>query len=239
MDFQTLVTQWIAAQIQLYQGYIAKQRADYQKKNWRWSEDAARDFNNRISELQTLRINLLNELTRGRSHGNGLFTLANIVFNEAGAYNQNAKLAVAYAWLNRTGTIREPVGQEVSNYRPLLDRWNSLDEGQRLIFVRNFIPSLSAARQRLEDRMPVNHDPTRGATHWVSPLGLPEFRNQLDTYSRTVGNARNRAFPTWARSTNDPEVAKMQKRGQMGSNFAELTVAGVESTHFLFYIGVR
>lgn len=240
-EFLRLIGVWIEAQIQLYQARISERRADYQRRNWQWNEDAVRDFNTRIEELRGLRTLVTNELTLGQAHGDNLTILANIVYNEAGTSNRNAKVAIAYAWLNRTGgTVREPVGNgEISNYQSLLNRWNGLGDIQRLTFLRNFGPSLSAARERLNDASPQGNDPTHGATHWVSPRGLPDFRNQAGRYARTVGTARNKAFPNWARSTTDPAVPQMQQRSQLGQNFAEITVTGVAREEFLFYIGVQ
>jgi hypothetical protein len=240
MDFLTLVTQWIDAQIAHYESRIAQRRENYRERNWRWTDDAVRDFINRIAELRTLRDGMVNAITLNRAHGNNLLILANIVHNEAGVYGLNAKVAVAYAWLNRTGNnVREPVGAEISEYVPLLTRWNNLGDEQRLTFLRHFPGSVAAARQRLVDQTPGRNDPTNGATHWVSPLGLPDFNNQRGRYSRTLGRARNRAFPNWARAATDPQVAQMQRRGQLGTNYAEITVAGVAQDEFLFYTGVR
>jgi hypothetical protein len=239
MDILTLFTQWIDAQIQHYLNAIAQRRADYQKKNWRWNEDAVRDFNVRISALRILRPVLVAASSLARRHGDGLLTLANIVYNEAGPSNLNAKKAVAYAWLNRAGTVREPTGAEISEYRPLRERWEALADSERLSFLSNFVDCIREAGARLNDPTPANNDPTRGATHWVSPRGLPVFTNQKDRYARTVDTATNRAFPKWARSMTDPEVSRMQKRGQLGPNYAELTVLGVERSYFLFYTDVR
>lgn len=94
------------------------------------------------------------------------------------------------------------------------------------------------ARQRLSDDEPAKNDPTGGATHWVSPISLEPFANQKDRYARTVGKATNRAFPTWARSSSDPEVERMKKLGQIKPAYAEITVVGVDQPEFLFYVGV-
>ena len=240
-NIQALIMEWLDAQVRLFQEAIEKRKGEYLKKKWAWSEKAVSDFNRRIDELSAIHSSLLTELTAGKAHGNDLLNLANIVFNEAGSVSRNAKVAVAYAWLNRTrGVMREPkFAAEISHYIPLLERWNGLNDIQRMTFLPNFAACLSAARQRLADREPAKNDPTRGATHWVSPIALDPFKNQEGRYARTVGKAANRAFPTWARGNNDPAVEKMKKLSQVKPNYAELTVTGVDQTEFLFYVGVN
>jgi len=240
-NIQTLIQEWLDAQVQHFNQEIAKRKAEYLRKRWAWSEKAVSDYNRRLDELSAIHASLLTELSAGRAHGDALLNLANIVFNEAGTSSKNAKLAVAYAWLNRThGAMREPrSAAEISHYIPLLARWNGLNDTQRMTFLPNFVLCLSAARQRLGDTAPAKNDPTRGATHWVSPMALDSFKNQDGRYSRTVGKATNRAFPTWARANSDPAVEKMKKLSQVKPTYAELTVAGVDQTEFLFYTGVN
>lgn len=240
-DFQTLAIEWLDSQMQLFQQAIAKRKGDYLKKKWPWTESAASDFNRRLEELTAIHASLLTELTFGKRYGENLLNLANIVFNEAGKASRPAKVAIAYAWLNRTkGVMREPELDEISKYRPLLVRWNKLNDTERMTFLPNFADSLSAARQRLSDPEPTKNDPTQGADHWVSPAGLDAF-NVKDTsrYSRTVGSAKNRAFPKWARGVNDPEVVQMKKRRELSENYAELALPGIPQTEFLFYVGVK
>ena len=243
--FPALVKTWISEQIQSCKNLIEQRKADYQRKNWKWSEDATKDFNTRIDELNALSNRLDTEFFLGKSQLGDVLTLANIVYNEAGIANQKAKAAIAYAWLNRAGVMREVRKNEngryveISHYQPLLKRWEKLDDLKRLLFLRDYSASLTAARQRLFDNTPAEHDPTQGATHWVSPIGLDPFNGQKDRYSRTVGRARNRAFPLWARSPDDPMAAKMKKAGKLGENHAELSVSGVDKADFLFYIGVK
>ncbi len=238
---QVLMLEWLDAQVRHFQQAIEKRKAEYLKKKWAWSEKAVSDYNRRLEELSAIHSSLNTELSAGKAYGDDLLNLANIVFNEAGSVSQKAQVAVAYAWLNRTrGSMREPKSAaEVSHYIPLLERWNGLNDTQRMTFLPNFVRCLSAARQRLSDSEPAKNDPTRGATHWVSPIALDQFKNQEGRYSRTVGKAINRAFPTWARSNSDPEVAKMKKLSQVKSTYAELTVAGVDQIEFLFYVGVN
>ncbi|HYC30584.1 MAG TPA: RHS repeat-associated core domain-containing protein, partial [Chitinophagaceae bacterium] len=45
--------------------------------------------------------------------------LANVVWNEAGSQPQDSKVAVAYAWINRAGKVRDPTGAEVSDYKKI------------------------------------------------------------------------------------------------------------------------
>lgn len=238
---QILIMEWLDAQTRLFQEAIEKRKAEYLKKKWAWSGKAVSDFNRRLDELSAIHSSVLTELSAGKAYGNDLLNLTNIVFNEAGSVSKNAKVAVAYAWLNRTrGVMREPKSAaEISHYIPLLERWNGLNDIQRMTFLPNFALCLNAARQRLADGAPTKNDPTRGATHWVSPIALDPYKNQAGRYARTVGKAANRAFPTWARGNSDPEVEKMKKLSQVKPTYAELTVPGVDQTEFLFYVGVN
>lgn len=239
-DFQTTVVEWLDAQMQTYQQAIDRRKGDYLKKKWPWTEAAASDFNRRLEELAAIHSSLLTELAFGKAHGDGLLTLANIVFNEAGVANRAAKVAIAYAWMNRTGgVVREPKGSEISNYIPLLERWDGLTDIERLTFLPNFSLSMGSARQRLSDGEPSKNDPTRGATHWVSPIALFPFKNEKGYYMRTEGKSANRAFPVWARGPNDPEVEKMKKRSEVRATYAEVAAPGVPRTDFLFYVGVN
>ena len=240
-EFQTLVEQWLDAQKSLYQELISKRKADYLKKKWPWTEKAVSEFSTRLTEIEQLRSSVTTELNFGKAHGKNLLDLANIVFNEAGAASAKGKVAIAYAWINRTrGTMREPKStSEVSHYVTLSERWDALDDIQRMTFLKNFAICLSVARQRLDDHTPEKSDPTRGATHWVSPISLPAYKSQGGRYERTVGTAVRRGFPVWARSNTDPEVAKMKKQGQVGTTYAEITVSGVDPSEFLFYTGVK
>lgn len=240
-NVQSLIIEWLDAQVRSFQQAIAQRKSDYLRKKWAWNEKAVSDFNRRIDELSAIHASVLTELSVGRAHGDNLLHLANIVFNEAGASSQKAKVAIAYAWLNRTrGVMREPKSAaEVSHYISLLERWNGLNDIQRLTFLSNFTQCLSAARQRLADGVPSKNDSTQGATHWVSPISLDPFKNQDGRYARSVGKAHNRAFPTWARGNNDAAVAKMKQLSQVKPNYTELTVAGIDSSEFLFYVGVN
>lgn len=235
-----VLTAWIDAQIRYWQGRIAARQAEYARRNWRFTNAAVSEFQNRINVLAWARNDLTNELLSSQTLGESVLALANVVYNEAGAYSDAARIAVAYAWLNRTGgRVREPSGQEISHYAPLGTRWAGLNDTGRLEFVQRFGASVRAARQRLLATNPAQTDPTSGATHWVSPLGLPGYSRQAGRYARTVGSARNRAFPVWARAGTDPEVPRMQRAGQLATDYLELTASGVPAEYFLFYRGVR
>ena len=239
-DFQTTVVEWLDAQMQTYQQAIDRRKGDYLKKKWPWTEAAASDFNRRLEELAAIHSSLLTELAFGKAHGDGLLTLANIVFNEAGVANRAAKVAIAYAWMNRTGgVVREPKGsgdqQLHSPARALgrIDRHRAIDLPAELLAQHGF------GAPALERGEPSKNDPTRGATHWVSPIALFPFKNEKGYYMRTEGKSANRAFPVWARGPNDPEVEKMKKRSEVRATYAEVAAPGVPRTDFLFYVGVN
>lgn len=136
-NIQTMMVEWLDAQVRVFQQAIERRKGEYLKKRWAWSEEAVSDFNRRLDELSKLHSVLLTELTFGRAYGEDLLNLANIIFNEAGKVNRAAKIAVAYAWLNRTkGVMREPKTKaEISHYVPLLERWNGLNDVERMTFL--------------------------------------------------------------------------------------------------------
>jgi hypothetical protein len=251
--------EWIEQRIRHWNRRIDQRTRDYAARGWRLAPSDLADFNRRIRQLETLRDDLDDALPplpppqlaasnpllglwlTGRL--DDVLRLANVVVNEAGVSNPAAKQAVAYAYLNRTGgVVREPTGAEISGYRDLPTRWAGLNDTQRLTLLENFIPSVRAARARLEDLQPATTDPTGGATHWVSPIGLSVYNAAVhgtSRYSRTVGSAHNRAFPTWARDPSSAEVTAMQAAGQLDADYDEIQVAGVPREQFLFYRGVR
>lgn len=240
VEFYNAVTTWTQQQIQHWQRQIDATRAEYARRDWRFTEEAVRHFRAQITLLTDAHATIDFELGQIYTLGARGLTLANIVYNEAGTYSDAARLAVAYAWLNRTGgAVREPTGQEISHYAPLMTRWGNLNDTARTEFVQRFDASLRAARQRLLAPNPAQTDPTGGATHWVSPHGLPAYARQRGRYARTVGTARNRAFPLWARANNDRAVPAMQRAGQLAANYQEITATGVPAEDFLFYRGVR
>jgi hypothetical protein len=236
------VDTWFADEIAELEDRIEAKRRAYAKKNKKFDRDTLPQAV-RIKTLEALRDNLGAVLGAGLAHGTKLLTLANVINNEAGTSSQTAKEAVAYAYLNRTGGVVEhPTAAVVSGYKKLPARWDGYDDTQRQSFLANFVSSLKAAQVRLDDANPTSNDPTHGATHWVSPKGLKTYdpsKHGADRYKRTIGSAKDRAFPTWARATSDPEVATMQQAGQLGKGYQELTAPGVPDTEFLFYTDVR
>ncbi len=176
--------------------------------------------------------------------------LANVVANEANISNMAAKEAIAYGWMNRTGNkVRDPVGKEVSEYKKLGSRLDDkkMTETGKLIWLTNFKDSVIAADKRLADTTPAKNDPTKGATHWISPRApLFDSKNGGNTHERTMnmpnGTAKTRFVPEWARDNNDPEVVKA-KAGKYSpyvkSDFAEIIATGVNDYDFRFYKGVR
>lgn len=196
----------------------------------------------KIAELTKLRADLVAGLDAGAAHGKDLLTLANVVVNEAGSTSQASKLGVAYAYLNLTGgAVREPRGAEVSEYLTLNDRWAKLSgASERETFLKQFVGSLQAARERLDAPTPATTDPTGGATHWVSAIGLPQFSGQAGRYSRTEGRAANRAFPNWAIDPgNATAIANARTKGWITPTYGERSIPGVPREEFLFYTGVR
>lgn len=177
--FSRTLQAWIQEQIAASRQSIEDRRAEYRRQNWGGVEadDRVQRYRRRITLLEDIQREWNAEMTGVVGTGcEEILVLANVIYNEAGSSNDPAKRAIAYAWLNRTnGVVREPVGAEISHYEALTDRWNGFDLTDRLTFVQQFVPSVRAARRRLSDAEPRQNDPTGGATHWVSPQGLPEF----------------------------------------------------------------
>jgi RHS repeat-associated protein len=198
-----------------------------------------------LTRLTDLRNDFRAALVSGIRHGTDSLILANVIFNEAGTQNRNAKLAVAYAYMNRYGGVSTPSGAAISSFRSLSARFDALgNDSGRMSFVRSMVEPLEVAAQRLNDTNSAAHDPTSGATHWVSPISLPSFdpanpRHVRERYSRTEGTAINRGFPNWARSNTDPQVPIMIRAHQLDANYSEIAVAGVSRESFLFYRGVH
>lgn len=234
------MNEWTASQITYYQRQATTKEEDYKKKKWKFDPSATANFTRRVAALEKFREDFRSHLIMGIGYGDGLLTLANIVYNEAGTSSYPAQIAVAYAWLNRKqGQPSEATSGEVSHYVRLDPRWSSLGAEQKFTFLSPFLSSVSAALRRLScDEC---GDPTRGATHWVSPRALPAYRRQTDRYARTVGSYRDKAFPLWARNhiADAAAVKKMKKAGQLTDEFEEITISGVSESEFLFYRGVR
>jgi RHS repeat-associated protein len=252
---EQLMHDWIDEQILKNQQRIESKKEKYTQKNWKFTDKDSADQTKRIEELKALKDKLAEALpsieadnttsdsiTEGRKQ---LLTLANIIYNEAGASNEKAKEAIAYAWMNRTkGLAREPKGKaEISDYVELKKRWSQFSDTDRLKFIENFIKSIEAAAKRIADTDPAAHDPTGGATHWISPKSLEKYNPQKhkDRYKCSVGAAIDRACPKWARnpSTDKEEIKKMIKEGRLSSGYNEISIPGVKKTDFLFYKGVK
>lgn len=201
-----LMDEWIDAQVARYFRKIAREEAKRKKKK------PFRDTKvwwQRIDLLEDSFRALMEALAAGTTHGVDLLVLANVVNNEAGTSNDEAKRAVAYAWVSRkSGVVAVPKGAEISGYKKLRTLWEDLDDTGRLSFLPSFIASLGAAQKRLDDPTG-SKDPTGGATHWVSPKGLSKYdasKHDTTRYKRTIGAAADRAFPLWARDPSTSEA---------------------------------
>ncbi|MFO0728426.1 MAG: hypothetical protein U1E65_31915 [Myxococcota bacterium] len=233
---------WIDEQIAANQKTIADKQA-------RGLDHTSYDYATaRIADLEGKRAAFVKSIRAGAEHGDQLLTLGNVVQNEAGVCGDPAKTAVAYAWLNRTGgNVRGAKdGGELSHFVDLQPRWDREAVAGKMTLLDQLPASLRAADERLSAPRPSETDPTQGATHWVSPAHLPAYDardpgHRADRYSRDYGDAKNRAFPDWAR---DPEadaatVASMKRDGSLLDNYQELTLPNVPGGEFLFYTGVK
>lgn len=233
---------WLDDEVAGLKAAIARKKTRYAKRNWRFDPSTLPETR-MIERLEKLRAAVGAALRHGLAHGSKLVTLAHVVKHEAGTSNMSAKEAVAYAFLNRTGgVVRHPSASVISGYQRLDVLWPTLDATPKLTYLEAFIDCLKAAQKRLDDRAPTANDPTKGATHWVSPIGLARYDAKAHgsrRYKRTVDGAVDRAFPLWARAPADPEVPTMQQARQLGARFDELTVKGVPREQFLFYVDVR
>jgi RHS repeat-associated protein len=195
-----------------------------------------------LTRFNTLRDNLRTSLRAGMSHGTDLLVLANVVFNEAAAH-RSAQLPVAYAYLNRTaGAVIVPTRAIISDFHSFRSRWDALaNDSDRISFVSALPSTIDAANTRLNDTAPATHDPTGGATHWVSPISLPAFTGQAGRHDRTEGGAANRAFPVWARENSDPEIPRLSTgpHAILTASYHEVEITGIPRQTFLFYRGVR
>ena len=241
-DFFTSVDQFIDSEIKRYTEKIEKKKEKYKAKNWDINENEGefKDFSDRITELKKRKAEMAKVKTdvQGSASPDELLTLANVVYNEAGSYGHDSKKAVAYAYLNRTGTpVREPQGAEISDYKKLKDRWDGLSPDEKYSFLREFPDSVKAAKERLEDAKPATNDPTKGSTHWISPEAkIFDKKKGGNTQKRTI-DGKVRFVPEWARSNSDPKVKKLQTgpKAILNSDFRELNTI----PHFLFYKGVK
>ena len=83
----------------------------------------------------------------------------------------------------------------------------------------------------------------KGRSSFLRPLPVYDPKNKTHVsgrYSRTIDNAKNRAFPNWARDPQSKEAQDMMKPGrELNSNYSEFTIPGVSRAEFLFYTGVK
>lgn len=244
--FIKTVEEFIDSEVARFFKKIRAKKKRYKDKNWKLTPaDLATEWT-RIELLEDVYREVMDELRAGATHGDDLLVLGNVVWNEAGIFGDKAMKAIAYAYLNRKkGTMSPPVGKEISGYRPLRKRWKEFkDDGERLSFLENFGASLSAARTRLGDSTPSLNDPTKDATHWVSPKNLSPYDpgnadHVANRYKRTFKTHADRGFPKWARDPATQEAKDMQQAGELGPKFDEFPVIGVPAEHFLFYTDVK
>lgn len=211
------------------------------------AQDLRDTLEGRVRNLVRFRRTLRSTLTAHLAEGDDFLTLANIVFNEGGSFGEAAQRAVGYAWLNRNGgNVAANRGADLSGYVRLSVRWNGYGTlAQQLTFIENFVDSLQATHTVLSDSNRTANDPTHGATHWVSPQGLPAYNSgsashRNNRYSRDYGSHRNRAFPKYAIANNDTARLEQARRdGIILDNYQEITVPGIPGAQFLFYRGVR
>jgi RHS repeat-associated protein len=243
-SFFTEVSTYLESEIKNYKIKLVALESQYKAKEWKIDKTTGnfKVYQDRIDTLikakndfKTME-NIAKELG-----GDNLLTLANVIYNEAASSNEQAKQAVAYAYLNRIGynqdsEIREPKGAEISHYSRLKNRWTSFNNQDKLTFAKEFKKSFDAAVKRLKDNNPSQNDPTQGSTHWVSPKGLT-LGKSTDTYYNTEFK---KYFPNWARNqqwvkNNPKDAAKWFDV----KKFKEVTVKGVQRNDFIFYRGVR
>ncbi len=232
------VNKFYDSQIKLYKEKYNKKVTEYKEKNWAQNDDDQpfKDFLQRIKSCGQDQALFNKQVQQNCKHGDNLFTLANVVNNEAGTSNSKAKEAIAYAYLNRyCGIVIEPQGAEISHYKKLNICFTSLNDSDKYVFIPNFTKSLEAAGKRLSDSNPTANDPTSGATHWLSPSGLGQTQKSGYYFRKKYGTY----FPTWARANDDPMVTQYIKQGNYYKNYKELKISGVDDSKFLFYKGAK
>ncbi|MRG92226.1 hypothetical protein [Polyangium spumosum] len=220
------VNQKLDTAIENNQRNLDSKIATYEKKGWSTENDPnLENLKRHGEELKKRKQELNDKINECACHGDGLMNLANVVYNEANSHSMNAKTAVAYAYMNRTGgTPRPPKNSaEISHYKSLGTRAESLNDGTAGLFARNLTDSIEAACRRLRDKDPKANDPTNGSTHWVSPDALPKASGGCGAnYFAKDG----RCFPTWT----DPRWEE---------DVTETLAEGVPRGEFVFYNNVR
>lgn len=170
---------FIDNQIETFETKITDLEASYKKKKWAINKSSGKFkiYWDRIADLKSYKTDIEAIETAVTSNGgDDLLTLMNVVYNERGSYSSETKTAVAYVYLNRIGykkggDIREPVnGSEISHYSKLGDRWSGYSTiYEKYQFLGTIKGSFDAANAKFSSK---GTDPTNGATHWVSPIGL-------------------------------------------------------------------
>jgi hypothetical protein len=236
-DLLVVMDKWLTGQIAHQRQRLVAKEAEYKAKDWVFGDADKAPGLRSIERLGALQKQLRNGARALARHGSDGFLLANIVRHEAGACGALARLAVACAYLNRTaGTVRPPAGAEISAYRPAGLAWVALDDAAgKMTFIEALAGCMQVAAARLGG---LSTDVTSGATHWVSPRSLP--RHSAGRYQRSYAGVDGpRAFPDWARASDDPKVKAMQASRKLAPNYREIEVPGVPGAEFLFYVGVR
>jgi RHS repeat-associated protein len=182
-----------------------------------------------------------------RSSTGDVLTFSAQIQSEAATSGLPARLAMAYAWLNRTGNItRAKKGSELSHYETLSKQWEGVSKSPvaSRLFLQSFAQSLHAATERLIKGG--DNDPTSGATHWVSPKAMIQDLNRFSGDTQTQEMTRRglswRTDVSGMENTSVPmpdwATAKPNKEYHL-SDYAEINVADVPASEFVFYRGVR
>jgi len=175
-------------------------------------ETAIGKINAHITELTALKASLdttYSSVSKARGQGDADL-ITDIVMNEARDSDQKAKLAIAYAYVNRhKGKVELPKTKaEISHFHVGVTEERFKKQENKETYIHQIVDSLQAANARLGD-MANKSDPTSGATHWFSP--------------KPIGETKVRPLPPWA-----------TKKG-----VTKITVPGVDPLRFTFFKGVR
>lgn len=247
------VDTFVKGQKEIYNNKLVNLRKKYKAKNWAIDENKGnfKTYKERLKELDTITIAFATIKTLAASKGDDLLRLANIVYNEAGNVSglvghekDAAQSAIAYAYMNRTGgKVPKPTRGDISHYKALKNRWEGFNTDEKYEFLNKFPSAVTAAKGRLDVSGTDFYDPTYGATHWVSPVGLKEKSpyDGTERYQRTY-QGMTRSYPNWARSetwVNDKKNAKQAKKWFDVKNFKEMKACDVGLKYFTFYKGVN
>jgi len=197
-------------------------------------------LNQRLQYLQDL-----TDFFTNHNFTDNSLTLGKVVRNEAGTSEQRAKEWIGYAYMNKTGgTVREPKGSEISEYKNLSAVWKTFKgESAKTEFLTHLKDSIQAADKVLSDKDRVANDPTEGATNWISPNAMPTSPTSNNPLKRTI-NGQVRYVPNWARSNSDPDLKKLMTgpNAILNSNFKEINFTNSKKEvdySFIFFKGVK